>query len=91
VRVGGRIHIGEIHFAVPVCECVMNKVRLHLCCKQNVISMGTIGGINSIQVSYKEGYFHINVAMYMCDVAGKINSYGFMYTVHAPTITCILH
>jgi hypothetical protein len=45
-----------------VCDCVMNIMRRDVCCKYNIIGMGTAGGAAFSHVCCKEGYFH-----YECD------------------------
>jgi hypothetical protein len=52
------IHIGEILFAILVCDCAMNIMGQDLCYQCNVIGGGTTGGMEAIHMCYKEGYFH---------------------------------
>jgi hypothetical protein len=55
------------------------------------MGVGTIeDGADSLQVSYEEAYFHYKHGNGNVSFDRKINSYGFMYSLCAITVTCIL-
>jgi hypothetical protein len=57
----------------------------------NIVCVGTIeDGTDSIQVSYEEAYLHHKHGNVNVSFDRKINSYGFMYSLCAITVTCIL-
>jgi hypothetical protein len=55
-----------------------------------VIGVWTEDGMDSTHVSSKYSYFHYKCANIDVSLDIKINSYGFMHSLHATTITCIL-
>jgi hypothetical protein len=71
-----------------MCDCVMNITRCHLCYQRNVIGAGITGGTNPTHI-IKLGYFlsdcgNVNVSS---DWVRKLNSYKFMHSLHAYSIT----
>jgi hypothetical protein len=51
-----------------------------------ITGMRTADGIDF----YNAGYFHYNYGSINVSYHRKINSYGFLYSLCAPNITCIL-